>query len=427
MNLKSENTKLKTFQKLQFFLAAGFLLTSFVKFKPVLEIFFPLHTKILLSRIFAFPLIIITFGLLTLKPKDKKIHIPSVYKYCLLFLTALIVTLPFSLAQTVSFRYFLSILFGAMVSFSLYQTFRSRPLADFFKILMFTLLLTSLVALINLSLSQWGIDPPLGELRTDAAIGLFKRFHEGGIFALTFLLILLGVEFSGDQRLMPAPRWLLRSGIFLGSMFLLASGKVSNMVALVSALAFYLLFFRNLEALKKVSVFAVILLLQMLMFYWVYRPVFDRITYRIQSRLTERIPGTLEADFVVDNLGNTFRAFSENPISGTGMGAYQLFYGTPGIHGFYLRIIGEAGLIGITGFIIFLLLLLRSAVLKIRKSETSNTQWLKHFLPLFGGLLVSWLYNYELVNVVFWVLIATLALALENKEHLSHKPKGISQ
>lgn len=407
---------MKYLYKIQIYLAAAFLLTSFVTFKPVLEIFTPLHSKILLSRIFAFPLIFISIGIFIFNPKDLKRQIPSVYKYYLLFLTALVVTLPFSLAQTVSVRYFFSILFGALASFSLYQTFRSRPLAVFFKILLFTLMLTSLVALINLSLSQWDIAPPLGEFRTDAAIGLFKRFHEGGIFSFTLLLILLGIEFSENKHLMPTSRWLLRIGLFLGSMFLLASGKVANMVGLAAALLLYLLFFRNREALKKISAFSAVLLLQMLLFFFAYRPVFDRITYRIQSRITHRTPGTLEADFVVDNLSNSLRAFTENPFTGTGLGAYQLFYGTPGIHGFYLRIAGEAGIMGITAFVIFLILVLRLIFLRIKTSHTPNTIWLKHFLPLFGGLLVSWLYNYELTNPVFWVLIATLALALNNSE-----------
>lgn len=415
MNLKSENTKLKTFQKLQFFLAAGFLLTSFVTFQPLFEVFVPFHSKIQLSRIFAFPLIGMTLVLILLKIDNER-SFPSLYKFYLLFLSALAVTLSFSLAPAVSFRFFLSVLFGGLVSFSLYHTFRNKPLRDFFRLLLYTLFLASAIALVNLSLSQLGIQPLLGEFRADAAIGLFNRFHEGGIFAFSLVLILLGVEFSNEKSLFPTPRWVLRTGLFLGSMFLLASGKVSNMVALVSALAFYLLFFRNREALKKVSVFAVILLLQMLMFYWVYRPVFDRITYRIQSRLTQRIPGTLEADFVADNLGNTFRAFAENPLTGTGLGAYQIYYGTPGLHGFYLRIIGEAGLMGIMAFVLFLFLTLRLLFLKMKKSDTPNTVWLRHFFPFLLGIFVSWLYNFELTNPVFWMLLATLALGLNNQK-----------
>lgn len=415
MNLKSENTKLKTFQKLQFFLAAGFLLTSFVTFQPLFEVFVPFHSKIQLSRIFAFPLIGMTLVLILLKIDNER-SFPSLYKFYMLFLSALAVTLSFSLAPAVSFRFFLSVLFGGLVSFSIYHTFRDKPLSQFFKFILFTLILASAIALVNLSLSQLGIQPLLGEFRADAVIGLFNRFHEGGVFAFSLVLILLGVEFSNEKSLISTPRWLLRTGLFLGSVFLMASGKVSNMVALASALVFYLLFFRNREALKKVSVFAAVLLLQMLLFYWAYRPVFERITYRIQSRLTQRVPGTLEADFVADNLGNTFRAFAENPFTGTGLGVYQIFYGTPSLHGFYLRIIGETGLLGIAAFVLFLLFTLRLMLLEIKKPATPNRVWLKHFLPFFGGILISWLYNFELTNPVFWILLATLALGLNNQK-----------
>lgn len=399
-------------KKLQYVCAAAFLLTSFVTYKPVLEIFSPLHSKVLLSRVFAFPLIVLTAALLIFTRGEER-RIPPVYKYYFLFLSGLAATLPFSLAPAVSARYFLSILFGGLVSFSIYHTFRHKPLGEFFKIVWLTLLLASLIALINLSLSQLGIDPPLGEFRTDAAIGLFKRFHEGGIFAFSMLLILLSVEFSGDASLFPYKQWLLRTGLFLGSMFLLASGKISNLVGLAAALLLYLLYFRNRESLKKVSVFAGVVLVQLLLFFWLYRPVFDRITYRIQSRITHRTPGTLEADFVVDNLSNSLRAFTENPFTGTGLGAYQLFYGTPGIHGFYLRIAGEAGLIGLIAFVLFLLAVIRHWILKTNKSKVSVNTWHNHFFPLFGGILVSWLYNYELTNPVFWALLAALALGLK--------------
>jgi hypothetical protein len=43
-------------------------------------------------------------------------------------------------------------------------------------------------------------------------------------------------------------------------------------------------------------------------------------------------------------------------------------------------------------------------------TKEGETPWLQNFLPLFGGLLVSWLYNNAFQTSTFWFLITLLAL-----------------
>lgn len=403
---------MKTLKQIQFFLALGFLLTLSVTYKPVVEIFFPLYSSVQLSRLFAFPLLLVTALLIVQSPK-KEWRIPKVHQYYLGFLGVLLLTLAFSLAPKLSFKYFLPVIFGFLVSFSLYHTFRGRPFYVFISALLAGLILTSAIAVLNLVLSNLGIQPYWGEFRTDAAIGLFARFHEAGIYALTLWLMFLAVLFQRESLRTQPNRILLFSGVFLGSFLLLASGRVSNMVGLAAALVGYLIFFRNKAALKKVMLTTALLAAQLLLMLLMFKNVFNRIAYRVQSRLLDRVPGTPEADFVVDNFQNTLNALADHPLTGTGLGAYQHFYGSPTLHGTFLRIAGEAGLLGLSAFILFLIFTFWLLRKKLKENSATPKDWLFHFFPLLLGLIVSWMYNYELTNPVFWILFAVLAVSLE--------------
>ncbi|MBU2525252.1 MAG: O-antigen ligase family protein [Bacteroidetes bacterium] len=415
---------MKTLQKFQYYLALAFVFTSFVTYTPVFEIFKPFHSKILLSRLFGFPLLLLTTYLYTRQSNEIK-ELPKLFRAAFIFIILLSVSSVFSLAPYVSFRQVISTGFLLAMSICIYEAFKNKSSTLFLRCAVLLLLLVSVIGIGNLIISNLDLNPWLGYARKDAATSLLSRFHEAGNFALPLLLVTIAVWWSNQSPFPEKWSWLTPLTVFTGMFFLMASGRVSTILGFVGGLTCYFLWNRDGASLKNIAKIAFVFILHIGLFFVFFRPVFDRFAYRFQSRIFERQAGTQEADFVVDNLENTFRAFSLHPITGTGLGAHQIFYSRYGLHGTYLQLLGEAGLLGFVGLLILIGSMLLSLYKFSQHTNESETQWLHNFFPLFGGLLISWLYNNALYNPTFWFLITLLALAIYFKKQ-SKKEKFVA-
>ena len=87
---------------------------------------------------------------------------------------------------------------------------------------------------------------------------------------------------------------------------------------------------------------------------------------RIVGKYETRLAGTLEGEsgltdeegFFRDNISKSIAAFSDNPITGTGIGAFGgSHYGRHEVHSTYFKMIGETGIIGTIAYIIFMIFL----------------------------------------------------------------------
>jgi len=406
--IKTSNTSiLKT---ISLWLSFLFLLTTFVTYKPVIEFYEPFHSKILLSRLFGFPLIVLFVFKYFFQPKEL-FKFPKLFWGGFLLVLLLAATIPFSLNPYVTLRQVISITFLMLVSIAVFDAFKEFEWSQFAKLTTIILLLLSGIGMVNLILSILGYPTFLAKNRTDAGMSLFSRFYEAGAFTVCLVCISASLWASGlKKREQGVFRYLIPLSTVVGLFFLMSTGRVSAISGFVSAILFFMLWKRNLESFWFTLKMGSLFLFNLLIFFLFFPEIFDRFFNRFQSRIFKRVHGTQEADFIVDNFFGTFQAFLDHPISGTGLGGFQENYSRYAIHGSFLKMIGEAGLFGIIGMLIFLGLAV-FGIFRLKKQTGNETQqFLYNFFPFFGGLLVSWQYNYILNNESFWVVIILLAL-----------------
>lgn len=400
----------KIYKKISLLLAVLFILTAFVTYKPFFEIFEPFHSIINLSRLFGLPLIVL-FGFKYLFRTTELFKFPKLLWGGFLLVFLLAVTIPFSFNPYVTFRQVISIAFLLLVSMAVFDTFKAFEWVQFAKLTTITLLLLSVIGILNLILSTLGFPSFLAENRTDAGMSLFSRFYVAGAFTVCLVCISASL-WSSDLKMWKqgAFRFLIPLSTIFGLFFLMSTGRVSAITGFVSAVVFLVIWKRDLKSLFFSLKLGTLFLLNLLIFFLFFRDISNRFVYRFQSRIFERVSGTQEADFIVDNFFGTFQAFLDHPITGTGLGGFEGNYSRYSIHGSFLKMIGEAGLLGIIGLLVFLGLAIFGLLRLGKQTGNETLQFLFNFIPFFGGLLVSWQYNYNLNDAAFWVVIILLAL-----------------
>lgn len=403
-------TDSKIFKTTSLWLSVLFVLTSFVTYKPVIEFFEPFHSKILLSRLFGLPLIVL-FGFKYLFRPAELFKFPKLLWGGFLLVILLAVTIPFSLSPYATFRQVVSIAFLLMTAVAVFDSFKDIEWVQFVRLILTTLLLLSSIGIVNLVLSTVGYPAFLAENRTDAGMSLFNRFFDAGAFTVCLVCISAALWASGLEIFKQGFfRFLIPASTTIGLFFLMSTGRVSAISGFVSAIVFFVIWKHDLKSVLFAIKMGGLFLLNLLIFFLFFQEISDRFIYRFQSRIFERVPGTQEADFIVDNFYDTFRAFLDYPVTGTGLGGFVGNYSRYSIHGSFLKMIGEAGLLGISGLLVFLALALFGMLRLGKQSGDGRVRFLFNFIPFFGGLIVSWQYNYNLNDSAFWFVIVLLSL-----------------
>jgi len=405
-------------------LSGMFLLTAFVTYKPVIEFYEPFHSKILLSRLFGFPLIVLFVFKYIFQPKELS-KFPKLFLGGFLLLFFLAVTIPFSLNPYATFRQVISIAFLWVVALAIFDSYQDIHWTQFVKIVLIALLLVSGLGILNLILSTLGYPAFLAENRTDAGMSLFNRFYEAGPFTVNLLCVSASL-WASELKIVKqgALKYLVPLSTTLGLFFLMSTGRVSAITGFVCAIFLYVLWKHDLKSIYFALKMGGLFLLNLLVFFLFFKDISNRFIYRFQSRIFDRVEGTQEADFIVDNFYGTFKAFLDHPITGAGLGGFQDHYSRYSIHGSFLKMIGEAGLLGIIGLLIFLGLAIFGMFRLKSQTGEETQQFLYNFIPFFGGLLVSWQYNYNLSDVSFWVVISLLALVFNQINNQITLPSG---
>lgn len=409
-NIFKKTSNPSTLKTAGLWLSILFILTSFVTFKPIIEFYEPFHSKILLSRLFGFPLIV----LFTLKyfTQPKELYkFPKLFWGGFLLVLLLAATIPFSLNPYATFRQVISILFLLLVALAIFDSFKGLHWTHFVKITSIALLLVSGIGILNLVLSTLGYPAFLAENRTDAGMSLFGRFYEAGTFTVNLLCISTSI-WASELKIFKQGvfKYLIPVSSIIGLFFLMAVGRVSAITGFAAAIVFFVFWRRDLKSIYFALKMGGLFLLNLLLFFFFFKDISDRFIYRFQSRVFDRVEGTQEADFIVSNFYGTFQAFLDHPITGTGLGGFQDNYSRYAIHGSFLKMIGEAGLLGIIGLLVFLGLAVFGMFRLKKQTVNEAQQFLYNFIPFFGGLLVSWQYNYNLSDTTFWIVITLLAL-----------------
>jgi len=129
--------------------------------------------------------------------------------------------------------------------------------------------------------------------------------------------------------------------------------------------------------------------------------------------------------FLAENLAAAVQAFRDNPMFGSGIGAFHGYYGEYEVHSTYFKMLGEGGLVGFFAYCVFL-----AAMIKTFRNVAGKggpvADYLQQVVPFGIGCLVSWGYTYHLRKREFWVALSTVWLARRLVRRQSSVPSARS-
>ncbi|MBU2526450.1 MAG: O-antigen ligase family protein [Bacteroidetes bacterium] len=333
---------------------------------------------------------------------------PRIFKGAIIMFVFFYTTCFFSLKPTISFVEVSKLVYYALIGFAVYHLARIGHLRVIYLILIYSCLIFSMFSIYDYFGFNYGL-PTINRLSYGVNFtSIFGSFVSTANYFFLYLLILFPQRISGKfEQIHSKHKYALDIAIVLASIVLLGTGRVSILFGYAISLILILLFYFNRDTLKLYGKIALGIAAFGFISYFAAPKTLKNISYRFESRIFDRKQGTPEADFILDNFQNTWRSFSDNPMTGSGLGAFKGYYAKQYVHGTYLKLIGEMGLVGVLGYVIFIFILFKSVF------ENSKEMWfdgkdkyiILSSLLFMGGCFVAWGYNEHLIQKMFWVFL----------------------
>ena len=335
----------------------------------------------------------------------KNIQIPKLYIFAVITVFSFLLGIVASYSPRSTLFEVVILFYLILLSFVMYESFKN-DLSGFLNILIFTSFVMSFIGLYDLFAVNNNWPPVFNSAYKSHAVSGFRYFAQTGNYSFTMLSILLPFRYYTDSKL----NWNFQVRLFfnismiLTVLLMVGSGAVSIIISFVFAILLLLVMnFNHKKVRKDILYFISILICFFMSIYFFAGQLFENIVYRFQSRVINRQEGEPEATFIVENFKDALRAFSDNYIFGTGLGGFVNNYSEFEIHGTYLKFIGETGIVGAAGYVLFFIGLTR-LIFGLEK------EYLKYFMAFFIANILSWSYNYHFRKKEFWILVAFLLI-----------------
>lgn len=331
----------------------------------------------------------------------------------LILLLGLSFSLFFSLNMSWTIKELLIITYLIFYAILLVLVFKNDLLKRLIPLIIITSLITSFIGLYDLVAKNLDWFSIFNVSDSYAKSG-FRYFGQAGQYIQIMLMVLIPLKYSKlNNKLSKSNKNILSFVIAISIIFLLATGKISAIIGFLIGLFIFIGIYRKI-IFKDVLVSLILFFLVFLIAKEIIPNTVERLTYRIESRITNRVEGTPEADFVISNFDNSIKAFIENPLTGTGLGAYQGVYADTEIHGTYLKMLGETGLIGLLGYLVFMGSIAYMLFKATKVKHNKYADFLVKLIPFFIGFLVCQAYCYHIRKLEFWILYAVIIIAYLN-------------
>lgn len=135
----------------------------------------------------------------------------------------------------------------------------------------------------------------------------------------------------------------------------------------------------------------------------------EGMAWRFEKKFSEGSLENFEEDFFADNLRSSLAAFMVSPVVGVGLGnAAGVYTAKYEIHSTYASLLASTGLLGIGAYAAFMFMHARQAF-RFRGRDPYG-MYLRYYLPMLLGLVVSWGYTYHLRKREFWIMFAVVSL-----------------
>lgn len=246
-------------------------------------------------------------------------------------------------------------------------------------------------------------------------LGAFRNGGQAGAYALILLAVLIPVRSSRIIDLFrPKQKQIINYSVILTIIFLFLTGKIAAYIGFVVGMSLYFLLQRNFKSFIMSFVVMVI-------FYFMFtnlESIAPDIAKRINNKYNTRVAVNFDDDgssvldedqFIGSNLRLAIEAFEDNPVTGSGIGAFGGgFYSKYEIHSTYFKMIGEGGIIGVLAYLVFVYYFMQK--LKFRSRKTPYQEYLYYLYPFIIGCFVSWAYTYHMRKREFWIMFAVIII-----------------
>lgn len=243
----------------------------------------------------------------------------------------------------------------------------------------------------------------------------FRNAGQAGAYAMIILAILIPAMTSKVYTIFKKKqRITLIASVVLVTLFLFLTGKMAAYIGFAIGLLLFLLMVRNRKTFVISLVIGLILMLVVKELPNIAPDVYTRILIKYNTRLAGTLEGssglTDAGGFIRENISQAVTAFWDNPITGTGIGAFGgSHYGRHEVHSTYFKMIGETGIIGTVAYIVFMIFFMKK--LRYKKHKDKFSEFLYFVLPFILGCLVSWAYTYHMRKREFWIIFAAIMIA----------------
>ncbi|RMB63834.1 O-antigen ligase family protein [Dokdonia sinensis] len=304
------------------------------------------------------------------------------------------------------------ILFLFLISILIFETYKDHFKEKLVPLLIYTFLGASILGYYDLFAGLLGFPRIFTGRTAGEPLSGFKNAGQAGAYFLIFITMLVPVRFSKlFQKLSMSNKRVLNISLFAGIIFLLLTAKIAAYVGLVSGFFLFFLWNRKFKVLLGSAVFIIIGILLFPSLKEIMPQTYDRITYKYQNRIIDNIYEGPD-EFFEDNYGAAIQAFEERPLIGSGIGAFFQSYHENEVHSTYLKMLGETGLLGTLGYVIFVVSFIKLFLkANLKRSDNEYMDYLRVVTPFIIGCFVSWAYTYHFRKREFWILVAVVLIA----------------
>ena len=372
--------------------------------------------------------------LVVLANMSKKITVPELFKYSLLFLLCLAPGMLVSFRPFTTFFEIFILSFLIVLAVCIFNTHKDfRNYISLLKLLIVTTLACSLVGVYDLvagftslpflfqprMFSADGVEQYATGLVGEAKSG-FRNAGQAGSYMLHMLTILIPLQFS-KVRLFLNKRWnqVLRFTLFVGIIFIFMTFKVAALIGFVVGVFLYSIMFRNTKFIIGIVVFVLLGIATFPATEALAPKFYNRVKYKFTTRIADnaaKIAGEAvkvkKKSFIEKNIGLAMESFKTNPLFGSGIGAFSGRYGKHEVHSTPFKLVGETGILGIVGYLLLITVVMIYFLRAFPYSRDNPfRQFLLSVLPFFLGCMVSWGYTWHIRKRSFWIMLMVIAIS----------------
>jgi hypothetical protein len=261
------------------------------------------------------------------------------------------------------------------------------------------------------------------------ALSGFRNAGQAGAYMYLSCLLLFSLYSSKMYKIFTRnTQLLIATSLVISFLFFITTGKVAAYIGFVVSFFSYFIFKRNLKVLLSASSLIFVIGIIVINLETISPLLYNRLFQKVRTRVLEPAEGKKNnagENFIRANFNGALEAFSDNPLTASGIGGFYGRYDKHEVHSTYLKIIGETGILGIIGYCLFMFYFIKIFYISgIKNPNNPYEDILREMAPLILGCLVSWTYTYHLRKREFWIFYAIIIIINElrlkwNSEQLS--------